>query len=342
MRVAARGDVRLPYVLGLVAFAAVVAVPPQRRTEPPQERPADPPPGSPDRMLEVVSEVEDAWRYPEPERLVTGYDAIAVELLNGPAVSDRELEARLQALPGIAAGVEVRTLRKGERMILWKAPPPAIHGGGARVSVFIREAGTWRQAGHVDSQMWTSSVWLGGVDAEHGIALLVESYDGNGWPPSRVMALAVCGGTLVSVAVDDVPTVEISDEAGPRPTVRLWRRVHDLNRYPDPPMRGSRWQVRRVRGGLAATEAPITPWRDALAAFCTDPRGGNAAPLVRNVVGRCDSEVALRWAKGGRLVATLDVVLRCGEEPVHVQDSELMLESRRGQWRVTAAPRCPR
>lgn len=354
MRIAARCQVRSLYVVGLFAVTAVLAVTsPEEDTDAPLDEFTDPLPKtvvappresgcrtlSPGTDARVDTSTEDEAAQ-SPESLLAGYDAIAVALLNDADVSDREVEARLQAVPGIGAAVEVRTLRENERLILWDEPPPRIHGGGARASIFVREAETWRQAGYVDSQAWTSSVWLAGIDAEQGIALLVESYDGNGWPPSRVVALAVAGGRLVSVAADDIPSVEIYDEAGPRPTVRLWRRTDGVNRYPSPPMRGSHWRVRRARGGLVATETPITPWVDALASFCADPQGSNAAASLRTAVARCDSEAVLRWATGRRLAATLDLVLRCGEEAVHVHDGELQLEMRRGRWRVVTAPGC--
>lgn len=351
MRIAARNELHLLCAVGLAAFAAMFGVSVRSRSAAALALPEQ-------RVATVTHEVEPAdertsWQTSEeaheapdevvdsPEALLGGYEAIALELLNGPTVSDRQLEARLQAHPKIAADVEVHTLRDGERVILWQNPPPKIHGGGARASVFIREAMAWRLAGYVDPEAWTSSVSIGGIDAEHGIAFLVESYSGNGWPPMRVVALAVDRGRIATVAVDDVPRVEVDHEARLRPTVRLWRRTENLNRYPNPPIRGSRWRVRRVRGELVATESPLTPWVDALAAFCADPRGSHAVPSVRAIVDRCDGDVALRWTQRKRLVATLDLVLRCGDDAVRVQDGELTLARDRRGWRVVASTRCP-
>lgn len=338
MRIATQNALDLLCVTGLCALATTLLVantPPRPHADPPPA--TDIPTSRPTAVADVQSFDESAR---DPDTLLAIYDAIAVAALNGSATSDRELQAWLQALPGIEVGVEVRTLRDSERLILWQAPPPRIHGGGARASLFVREGTTWRQAGYVDPEAWTSSVWLGGIDAESGIAFIVESYDGNGWPPSRAVALAVAGGSVASVVVDDVPRVEIDGEAGPQPTLHLWRRVPDVNRYPDPPIRGSRWQVRRGQAGLVATESPLTPWIDALAAFCADPRRSDAVPRVRASVERCAGEAALRWASRNRLVVTVSLVLRCDDASVFAEDGELTLERHRNRWRVVASTPC--
>jgi hypothetical protein len=117
--------------------------------------------------------------------------------------------------------------------------------------------------------------------------------------------------------------------------------VDELNRYPGSPIRGSRWNVRRAGHRLVSTETPITPWIDALDAFCRDPAHSDASSDIRARVERCAGDADVRWAEGKRLVVTLDLILRCDPDYAsHVSNGELQLQQRAGKWRVVEASPC--
>jgi hypothetical protein len=336
MRVFVLAPVGLSLVAGAVVLVATVALQPTRA-----------PTLCPVVLVPVPTVNRHVEDVPEPDidaattlEYLDDYDRAALSIMNnGEQLGDRELELRFMTEIGADVDGTVYRLREHERVIRWDSPPPHIHGGGARASVFAYDGNAWRQVGHVDSSSWTSSVYDVEIDVEQGIAIMVEALDGNGAPPSRAVAFAVDGDKLISTSVEDVPNIAV-DSTGPEPIVRLWRRVDELNRYPDSPIRVSQWKVRRARHGLVATETPNTPWIDALAAFCADPSRSDAAPQIRARVARCEGDARVRWAEGKRLVVALGLVLRCGEDQQHHGEAELRLASIHGHWRVVEASSC--
>ena len=73
------------------------------------------------------------------------------------------------------------------RIALWRLHPDEYtdFGHGGRASLFLLDGALWRHVGDVDSEQEVSNVGIVTVTAE-GVAILVENYEGNGVPGSRV------------------------------------------------------------------------------------------------------------------------------------------------------------
>src|SRR5688572_22905974 len=163
-------SVRPPWLVGC-ALLACLLTPAEREAQPPIVENVEEEPVSivDDDLPDVVEELHQEI---EPAALLDRYDALALELMNGSELSDRQLQQQLMTRDDIGSYPNVYRLREHERLIGWEGPPPKIRGGGGRASVFVRDGSRWRKAGHVDSAMETSYVWLRGIDAEQGIAYL--------------------------------------------------------------------------------------------------------------------------------------------------------------------------
>jgi len=282
----------------------------------------------------------------ERAALYDAYDEIALAGLCRQAdQTSGMLRDSLLELPHDDKRVDVVDLRRGERLVVWTGLEAAGPGGG-RASILIRERGRWRRLGYVDAD---TGSWFGliGVDPDAGIALLEEDYSGNGWPPSRALALAVAGGRVVAADSGEVASVE-TEPGRARPRVIVGRIPDLFSRFGNEPLRLSRWVVERRGDDLRAVEEPLTPWVDALVAFCSGAHPERADPSVRARVARCDGPVSqLRWTRRGRVVADLPLVLWCRPyDDKTVVDAlprdlgELTLARRSGQWRVVSASSC--
>ncbi len=239
---------------------------------------------------------------------------------------------------------EVRELGPDERVVLWR--PSATEdmgwGSGGRASVFVRDGAGWHHVGDVDSRSDQSSVSIASIDPS-GVAVLVETFRGNGAPPERVYAIARVGERIVTV--DSGLVAEVDVDAGPAATeIRVARRPETINQYPDPPIGITRWRVHRAAGGLLATEESLTPWVDVLDAFCTGAHPELAAPAVRAQVVACQQlqRVSLRWTRRGTRVARLGLTMRCDAdaELEQVDGAEPVVTRRAAGWRIVAARGC--
>jgi hypothetical protein len=276
---------------------------------------------------------------PGPADLLDRHDAIAAVVLAAePTLDATGLRDALERHPGVSVEVEVIDLGLGERLLLWRQPPPAIHGGGARISAFVDTEEGWRQFGGIDSRSWLSSVDLVAIDRVAGAAIFVETFSGNGAPPAHIFAVGVNHWRIV-VASDEVARVEV-DARGAHPEVRVWRRVEELAPYPDAPIHAARWSIVRKNAELLIVETPLTPWVDALAAFCSGAHPDLAAPRPRALVERCRGRAELRWTPRGQVKATLPLALRCAGVLDSVEEGELTLAQVRGAWRVVDAAGC--
>jgi hypothetical protein len=199
--------------------------------------------------------------------------------------------------------------------------------------LFVEDARGWRHVGDFNSEMDTSSVSVVAVQPS-GIALLVESFAGNGWPPSRVHALAIANGHVVTVSSPEVAKVDV-DDIGAAREVRIWQRRENINPYPDAPLSVARWEVARTNDGLFATETSLTPWVDVLSRFCTRAHAELADTGVLARVERCTSRVTeLRWLRDGSVAATLGLLLRDADGAVENVDGELVVRRVGAGWRV--------
>ena len=234
---------------------------------------------------------------------------------------------------------QVIDLRPGERLVLWQPQQPAdvIWGGGARASLFVLTDEMWQPAGEVDSKSHQSSVNLAFVTDE-GVAVLVESFEGNGWPPERVFAVAIVDGHPMMAESDDVASVDVVPR---RREVRLRRWAWPINPYKDDePLSVTAWSVARGPHGLEVSERSLTPWVDVLADFCNVARPEVADAAVLDVVRRCLGPARLRWRSAHTIEATLDLTMLCDDQADNVSDGQLILREVGGSWRVVAARGC--
>lgn len=293
-------------------------------------------------------DADQAQTWPAVAVLPLAPVATAVLPVAGAAPPTIAAATTIEAILAHDERAEVRDLRPGERIVLWKpqAPEDVIWGGGGRASLFIEDGAGWRHVGDVDSKQDLSTVSIATVDPS-GVAVLVESYQGNGAPPEHVYALALAGGRIVTADSGDVARVEFDGDAA-TPELRVWRRIDGINTYPGQALHVARWQVRRTEGGLAATEESLTPWVDVIAAFCTGAHPELADAEVLAQVDRCNSsgETRLRWTPGRAVVAELGLDMRCGGEDdivhdvEHVDDAELVLKHRPEGWRIISVRGC--
>jgi hypothetical protein len=244
-------------------------------------------------------------------------------------------EPSLESIRAHDPQAEVRTLRPGEQLVLWRpqAAKDVIWGGGGRVSLFVVGSRGWRHVGDVDSESDISSVSVLAV-LPTGIAVLVESFAGNGAPPSRVYAIAISSGHVVTLSSPDVARVDV-DDIGDVPEVRVWQRRQNINPYPDEPLSAAHWQVTRKGDGLVATETSLTPWVDVISLFCSRAHAELADAKVLVRFQRCVSRVhQLQWRADGSVAATLGLTLHEPTGDFEDVEGQLVLRQQPKGWRV--------
>ena len=232
---------------------------------------------------------------------------------------------------------DIRELRAGERIVLWKVDPdvPTMFGHGGRASLFVADGAGWRHVGDVDSMTQTSDVGVVTVTAD-GIAILVEEIPSNNWSSARAYAIALVGEKIATAETNGL--VNRVDVAGKPPELRLTRWIDPANTYPDEPQYVTRWSVRRSARGLEAREESLTPWLDTLAAFCSGVHPELAEAAVLPGGTGCPHgmhEIRLRRVSRTEVHARLPM---CGDDGS--LDGTVVLRRRTGGWRVAAIRGC--
>jgi hypothetical protein len=241
------------------------------------------------------------------------YDALATrEFCRHPLATIPELRTWMDGLPHITTDSSVFRIRDETVVFVWAHVDESCHGGGGRASVFERG----EAIGHVDSDDDCDSFSLVVANAAHGWFLLANGHDGNGWPPSIGIVVALGRDGMQVLRTGDV--AEIDRDGGDGAVVT--RFGHAVSSYPRDPIYQYRWRIAHDETSLVFRETAITPWLDAVDDYC--------ASHV------CIPDVERVRHRGSRATVWLD-----DGDPSDGQT--FTVERRHGTWRVvTCAGRC--
>ncbi len=263
-------------------------------------------------------------------------DVLAQEALDADPDASQEAFARTLLLVPYAAATVI-DLVDDVRGVLWDGFEERVWGGGARLTLFRRDGTVWRRLGHVDSEDDTSAVMLARVDRRAGIVVLVESFQGNGAPPERAVAITVAGDRVLTATTGDVARVDFEHDRA-LPEIVVWRRLDGINPYSNEPLHAASLEIRREGDALITEEHSLTPWIDVVAAFCTGAHPELASASVRKLVERCEGAIDdVAWISDREVEIELPLALECGD----VEDGTLSIVRRDDDiWFVEAAGSC--
>lgn len=256
--------------------------------------------------------------------------ALAV-LCSRPAASPAELTTVFGSSSQLTRyDLDIRALAPGKLLFLWSRTSVGPVRVGGRATVFELQGSSWTALAHFDfDDVW--SPYIGGIRPD-GVALLDAVTNGCGSPPSRLVALAVAGNSLLVHDSGPVPSLEIDEEHSPTVT-------RTMRNYPFQPLLQYAVDIERAENELAVTERVLTPWTVALDEFCGGDRD-IALPAVlapvdaagpwpgRITADQCDYVSDVRVADD---VVEADLSLHIDWE---WRDATVTLKELAGRWRI--------